>query len=71
LSIYFLEYYVSNILIAVYSLSITTRFTKSEMEIKDLIVEELLSMTHAPEEKKKNLILIILQTPRSALVFVG
>lgn len=30
-----------------------TRFTKNEMEMKDLIVEELLSMTHAPEEEKK------------------
>lgn len=30
-----------------------TCFTKNEMEMKDLIVEELLSMTHAPEEEKK------------------
>nr|XP_012218835.1 PREDICTED: zinc finger BED domain-containing protein 4-like [Linepithema humile] len=30
-----------------------TRFTKNEMEIKDLIIEELLSIAHTPEEEKK------------------
>lgn len=30
-----------------------TRFTKNEMETRDLIIEELLSTTHAPEEEKK------------------